>query len=210
MSSVEMPSLPLMATPRLPRTWYFWGSTIFRLLAHSAMLLAQMLTLAAVLIRYGDAEPSGAVLKVLLHQGGVIAAATSRCLSGHACSAVDCRRFVSYLAPHWPGWSDLLRALGLTFAFLLAWEALMYFSGQTTLASMLDSSRTARQAGLLLIANCLVALVSEDFAMRGFLFRGWSKSFLGPIGAILPTSAAWTLLHTQYSWVFGLKRFWSV
>jgi uncharacterized protein len=136
-----------MATPRLPRTWYFWGSTIFRLLAHSAMLLAQMLTLAAVLIRYGDAEPSGAVLKVLLHQGGVIAAATSRCLSGHACSAVDCRRFVSYLAPHWPGWSDLLRALGLTFAFLLAWEAPMYFSGQTTPASMLDSSRTARQAG---------------------------------------------------------------
>lgn len=51
------------------------------------------------------------------------------------------------------------------------------FSGQTTLASMLDSSRTARQAGLLLIANCLVAPVSEDFAMRGFLFRGWSKSF---------------------------------
>jgi hypothetical protein len=68
MSSVEMPSLPLMATPRLPRTWYFWGSTIFRLLAHGAMLLAQMLTLAAVLIRYGDAEPSEAVLKVLLHQ----------------------------------------------------------------------------------------------------------------------------------------------
>jgi membrane protease YdiL (CAAX protease family) len=60
---------------------------------------------------------------------------------------------------------------------------------------------------LLLIANCLVAPVSEDFAMRGFLFRGWSKSFLGPIGAILPTSAVWTLLHTQYSWVFLAQTF---
>ena len=81
---------------------------------------------------------------------------------------------------------------------------------RTTPASMLDSSRTARQAGLLwllLIANCLVAPVSEDFAMRGFLFRGWSKSFLGPIGAILPTSAVWTLLHTQYSWVFLAQTF---
>lgn len=157
------------------------------------MLLAQMLTLAAVLIRYGDAEPSA---PVLLHQGGVIAAA-----SVGACPAMLAvlwiairmarRRFVSYLAPRWPGWSDLARALGLTFAFLLAWEVLMYFSGQTTPASMLDSSRTARQAGLLwllLIANCLVAPVSEEFAMRGFLFRGWSKSFLGPIGAIPLTS----------------------
>ena len=79
-----------MATPRLPRTWYFWGSAIFGLLAHGAMLLAQMLTLVAVVIRYGDAEPSEAALKVLLHQGGVIAAATFICMSGHACSVVDC------------------------------------------------------------------------------------------------------------------------
>src|SRR4029077_3273392 len=98
-----------------------------------------------------------------------------RRLSGHACSVVDCD-------------PD---------------GAPTYFSGQTTPASMLDSYRTARHAGLLwllLIADCLVAPVTEEFAMRGFLFRGWSKSFLGPVGAILLTSAIWTLLHTQYSW----------
>lgn len=86
----------------------------------------------------------------------------------------------------------------------------MYFSGQTTPASMLDSYRTARQAGLLgllLIADCLVAPVTEEFAMRGFPVSGWSKSFLGPIGAILLTSAVWTLLHTQYSWFFLAQTF---
>ena len=86
----------------------------------------------------------------------------------------------------------------------------MYFSGQTTPASMHDSYRTARQAGLLgllLIADCLVAPVTDEFAMRGFLFRGWSKSFLGPIGAIVLTSAVWTLLHTQYSWFFLAQTF---
>jgi hypothetical protein len=61
MSSVEMPSLPLAATPRLPRTWYFWGSTVFGLLAHGAMVLAQMLALVVALIRYGGADPEAAL-----------------------------------------------------------------------------------------------------------------------------------------------------
>jgi membrane protease YdiL (CAAX protease family) len=74
-------------------------------------------------------------------------------------------------------------------------------------ARQLQNRAAGRLLWLLLIANCLVAPVSEDFAMRGFLFRGWSKSFLGPIGAILPTSAVWTLLHTQYSWVFLAQTF---
>jgi hypothetical protein len=71
-----MPSLRLAATPRLPRTWYFWGSTVFGLLAHGAMLLAQMLTLVVILIRHGGAEPSEATLTILVHQGGTIAVAT--------------------------------------------------------------------------------------------------------------------------------------
>jgi membrane protease YdiL (CAAX protease family) len=54
---------------------------------------------------------------------------------------------------------------------------------------------------LLLIAGCLVAPVIEEFSVRGFLYRGWSKSFLGPAGAILLSSALWTLLHVQYGWI---------
>jgi membrane protease YdiL (CAAX protease family) len=32
------------------------------------------------------------------------------------------------------------------------------------------------------------------------MFRGWSESFVGPIGAIVLTSALWALNHTQYGW----------
>jgi len=34
------------------------------------------------------------------------------------------------------------------------------------------------------------------------MFRGWSESFLGPIGAIVLTSAVWAMNHTQYD-LFG-------
>jgi membrane protease YdiL (CAAX protease family) len=40
----------------------------------------------------------------------------------------------------------------------------------------------------------------EEFAMRGFLFRGWSESFLRPAGAIVLTSVVWAAFHTQYDW----------
>ncbi len=45
--------------------------------------------------------------------------------------------------------------------------------------------------------------------MRGFLLRGWSQSFLRPVGAVVLTSAVWTGLHTQYNW-FYLSEIFSI
>ena len=36
----------------------------------------------------------------------------------------------------------------------------------------------------------------------GFLYRGWSETFLGPAGAIILSSIVWTGLHLQYDWYF--------
>jgi uncharacterized protein len=55
---------------------------------------------------------------------------------------------------------------------------------------------------LLVVAFCVAAPVSEELFARGFLYRGWSESFLGPTGAILLSSAVWTSLHLQYDWFF--------
>jgi membrane protease YdiL (CAAX protease family) len=42
---------------------------------------------------------------------------------------------------------------------------------------------------------------------RGFLYRGWSESFLRPFGAILLSSAVWTAMHMQYNWYFLAQVF---
>ena len=52
------------------------------------------------------------------------------------------------------------------------------------------------------IAFVVAAPVSEELFARGFLYRGWSESFLGPAGAILLSSLVWTALHLQYDWFF--------
>jgi membrane protease YdiL (CAAX protease family) len=70
---------------------------------------------------------------------------------------------------------------------------------------MIDVLKSERADGalwLLVIAFCVAAPVTEELFARGFLYRGWSESFLGPVGAILLSSMVWTALHLQYDWFF--------
>ena len=42
---------------------------------------------------------------------------------------------------------------------------------------------------------------------RGFLYRGWSESFLRVPGAILLSSLVWTIVHLQYDLYFLAEVF---
>ena len=76
--------------------------------------------------------------------------------------------------------------------------AAAFVVGQATPAFVLDIYRTAKDAGtlwLLLLALCIAGPVTEEFAVRGFLFRGWSQSCLGPVGANVLSSALWAAVR---------------
>jgi membrane protease YdiL (CAAX protease family) len=51
---------------------------------------------------------------------------------------------------------------------------------------------------LLWIAVVIVAPLFEELLFRGFLFAGWSRSRLGPMGTIVLTSLLWSAAHGQY------------
>ena len=70
------------------------------------------------------------------------------------------------------------------------------------MGEVLQSARADGALWLLVIAFCVAAPVSEELFARGFLYRGWSESFLGPAGAIVLSSLVWTSLHLQYDWFF--------
>ena len=50
------------------------------------------------------------------------------------------------------------------------------------------------------VAICVAAPIMEELTFRGFIFRGWSESFLGPTATIVLTAAIWAACHTQYDW----------
>jgi membrane protease YdiL (CAAX protease family) len=78
--------------------------------------------------------------------------------------------------------------------------------------SLVEAYASARAAGLLPLLWITFALVepaAEEITFRGFLYRGWAASRMGIFGAVLLTSAIWSLLHIQYEWfiifqIFGL------
>jgi membrane protease YdiL (CAAX protease family) len=116
------------------------------------------------------------------------------------------RDFAEYLALNWPSSSELLRALAITTLLLLAESLAVSLVG--TDVTLADPYVSAKQSGgllIFLIGGCIAAPVMEEFVVRGFMFRGWSQSFLGPVGSIVVTSVLWAMIHTQYDW-FG--RFW--
>jgi uncharacterized protein len=80
------------------------------------------------------------------------------------------------------------------------------------------SYRAAKAAGilpLLWLSVVVVAPVTEELFFRGFLHRGWARSWLGITGTIVVTSALWAMLHQQYNalgilviFVMGLLLGW--
>ena len=70
------------------------------------------------------------------------------------------------------------------------------------MGDVLKSARADGALWLLVLAFCVAAPITEEFFARGFLYRGWSESFLRSRGAIILSSLVWTALHLQYDWFF--------
>jgi len=108
------------------------------------------------------------------------------------------REFADYLALNWPSSSELARALVIMAIVLLA-DAIagsVVGAGEASTGPGF-SAKGADGLLILLIGGCIAGPLMEEFIVRGFMFRGWSQSFLGPM-----TSAVWAMTHTQYDW-FG-------
>ena len=65
--------------------------------------------------------------------------------------------------------------------------------------------RTTNPIVLLWIAFVIFGPAFEELFFRGFLFAGWLKSRIGPVGTIALTSALWAVLHIQYD-VHGMVQ----
>ena len=119
--------------------------------------------------------------------------------------------FSDYLALRWPSWRELAKGVGCLVLLMIACEIVSRVAGrESSPGFMVEVLKTARADGalwLLVIAFCVAAPMMEEFFARGFLYRGWSESFLGPFGAVILSSLVWTAMHLQYNWFFLAQVF---
>jgi membrane protease YdiL (CAAX protease family) len=205
MSNLENANSPVPVSPPPVRTWDFMETAFVSLIAYGVFALTSGLALAIVLAMHDGANTSSAAQFQAYGTGYIVASPLTIAVLWIAIRMAR-RDFAEYLALNWPSSGELLRALAIT-AILLSAEslALSFVGAGEAPPDPYVSGEHADGFLILLIGGCIAVPVMEEFVLRGFMFRGWSQSFLGPVGCIVLTSVLWGMIHTQYDW-FG--RFW--
>jgi membrane protease YdiL (CAAX protease family) len=201
---------PVIRTERPPRIWKFWGTALWGLFVFAAMFVGQLAVVAWFLLRREGPIDLAAAIHVV-GSGLTISLSVITGLPavvGALWIAIRITRtpFADYLALRWPSWSNLVIGVVGLFVLVMGWDLLSRAVGREVEPGFVgDVRKSARADGalwLLVIAFCVAAPITEEFFARGFLYRGWSESALGPVGAILLSSLVWTVLHLQYDWYF--------
>jgi uncharacterized protein len=215
MNSVESTAgraapMPAIKTPRPPRIWKFWGTALWGLFVFAAMFVGQIAVVAwFVLRRPGPIDVAAAIH--VLGSGLTISLSVITGLPAVLAAlwvAIRLSRtpFSEYLALRWTSWTNLLIGVVAMIVLVMGWDQISRMTGREVepgfMGDVLKSARADGALLLLVVAFCVAAPITEEFFARGFLYRGWSESFLRPVGAIILSSLVWTGLHLQYDWFF--------
>ncbi len=213
MDSLDPKNPPVLIYPEHmhQRVWKFWGTALWGIVVFVAMFVGQIAVVVFFVLRGGGPVDLGEAVKVVASNGLAISLSVIAGLPAVAAAlwlAIHWTRmgFADYLALRWTSWRNVaLGAVGLV-VLVVGWDFLSRATGhEVTPDFMIDVLKSARSDGavwLLVLAFCVAAPVSEELFARGFLYRGWSESFLRVPGAIVLSSLVWTGLHLQYDWFF--------
>jgi membrane protease YdiL (CAAX protease family) len=211
MSTAELAAASSLPAAKLPRTWKFFGTALWGAVALVAMSIAQ---LVAIFLAFGflvKGEFDEDVFAAFVQHGATVAGSVLvgmpvALLVLWLATRIARRSFASYLALHRPTPWQIVFALAASAALLALLDGLAWLLGYPLSPDfVLASMRTARDGGfiwLVLLGFCIGAPIAEEFIFRGFLFRGWSTTFLGPFGAIVLSAVLFGAIHPQYGWFY--------
>jgi membrane protease YdiL (CAAX protease family) len=203
-----------VATRPTPRVWKFWGTTLWGFVVFAAMFAGQLAVVGWFLLRQGgplDQESFGDAVRIVVSNGLTISLSVITGLPAVAAALwiairIKHARFADYLALRSFSWANLAIGVVALFVLVMGWDAVSRATGREVEPGFMgDVLKTAQDDGalwLLVFAFCVAAPITEEFFARGFLYRGWSESFLRVPGAIVLSSLVWTGLHLQYNWYF--------
>ncbi|MEB3211400.1 MAG: CPBP family intramembrane glutamic endopeptidase [Leptolyngbyaceae bacterium] len=194
-----------------PKPWGFWSTAGLSFCVWIAFVVVQTAVVIATLLVSGI-QNRGSDIDTLAENlslnGFVLAIATT--VSAPICIGVIC--FFIRLRKGW-AIADYLQ-LGefstrlvkplfiwnlITVAFVYTIDYLKTLLPRSEISTFTaDIYESAGFLPLLYIAIVIAAPLFEEVYFRGFMLRGFVHSAIGPVGAILLTSAIWAVIHSQY------------
>jgi uncharacterized protein len=219
MDALNPQTAPPLIVPdsRPPKIWKFWGTVLWGIFIFGAMFAGQLAVFGYLALRSPHSLDISSVTAIVAN-GLTISLSVIMgvpAVAGACWIAIRPTRtpYADYLALRWTTFRNVVLGIVSLFALVACWDLVSRALGRDiTPGFMGDVLKSAQGEGalwLLVIAFCIAAPVSEEFATRGFLLRGWSETWLRPAGAIVLSSLAWTSLHLQYDW-FGFAEVFSI
>jgi len=212
MDSLNPESLPPLAASaeRPPRIWKFWGTALWGLFIFAGMFVGQAAVIAYFVLRQeGPIDLAAAVHVVgagLTISLSVIMGLPAVLFAAWVATHFSRTPFLDYLALRGTSWRNFLIGAVSLAVLVGGWDLLSRSLGREVtpgfMGEVLKSAQSEGALWLLVIAFCVAAPVSEEILARGFLYRGWSETFLKVPGAIFLSSLVWTSMHLQYDWFF--------
>ncbi len=212
MDTLDPASPAVIVTPaqHRPRVWRFWGTTLWGVFIFAALFGGQIAVVAYFLFGQGGPIDVAAAIRVvgkgLTVSLSVVMGLPAILLALWVAIRGTRTPFADYLALRWTSWKNVLIGVVGLVVIIVGWDLMSRTIGhEVEPGFMVDVLRSARDDGalwLLILAFCVAAPVSEELLARGFLYRGWSESFLRAPGAIVLSSLVWTGMHMQYEWYF--------
>ncbi len=206
----QNPPVDIASAERPPRIWQFWGTAAWGLFVFGGMFIGQIAVIAYFVLLQGGPIDIAAATRVV--GGGrtislsVVMGLPAVILALWIAIRPTRTPFADYLALRGTSWKMFVIGLAALVALVMGWDLVSRALGREVqpgfMGDVLKSAQAEGSVWLLVIAFCVAAPISEELLARGFLYRGWSESFLRVPGAILLSSLAWTALHMQYNWFF--------
>jgi len=210
MSSAESP-VPDITPPPLPppaakppRVWKFWGTLAWSLLLYGVMTISASLgiVLATLWFDIDITNPSA------LRNDGIVVAATSTSAIVPVLLVIALvvrlarQKFRDYLALRLPSARHAVIGLGATVLLMILIDTTTALTGRPIVPDVMivqvSSASFHGALGLFALALVVTAPITEEIVFRGFVYRGFSASRLGTIGAIAVSSLIFTAIHIQY------------
>ncbi|MGE5159713.1 MAG: lysostaphin resistance A-like protein [Gemmatimonas sp.] len=206
----------IVEAPRERRVFGFWGTLLWGCFVFAAMFVGQITVVGYVVLQKDAGISLKEAIQAAAGNGTTIAMSVIMGLPAVAAALWLAIRFTStpfadYLALRRTSWKNLLIGVIGLVALLAGWEVMSDLLGHESSPGFMSDVVTSTHGDgaflLLIFAFCVAAPVSEELFARGFLYRGWSETALGPIGAIVLSSIVWTSLHLQYGPYFFAEVF---
>jgi membrane protease YdiL (CAAX protease family) len=207
MSLPENPApAPHLGAQPQSRVWKFWGTSLWGLLLFAAMFAGQFLLVAAFFIAKGPPFDLASI-KAVASAGTVISLSVMMGLPAvlmvlWLATRMARMPFADYLALRRTSWRNLLIGVVALIVLVAGFDLLSRMLGREIspgfMVEVLKSAQADGSLWLLVIAFAVAAPITEELMVRGFLYRGWSESALGPAGAVVLSSLVWTAMHAQY------------